>query len=82
MICPRSNDQILDTVVAQKKYEIGSSAKLSFGKKETKIDKVATVWKLSDENDDLINENDLLNDSDKVKPNPSELKGTKHLKFE
>lgn len=38
-------------------------------------EKVAAVWKLSDDDADLINENDLLDESDKIKPNPTDLKG-------
>lgn len=50
---------------------------MSFNSKKNLVDeRVAAVWKLSDDDDgDLINENDLLDESDKVKPNPTDLKG-------
>lgn len=65
----------LDIIAEKPKYEVGSAAKLSFAKKPSST-KVATVWKLTDDDDDdLINENDLLDEQDKVKPNPSDLKG-------
>lgn len=34
----------------------------------------ATVWKLPDD-DEFINEDDLLDEKDKTKPNPTNLKG-------
>lgn len=55
-------------------YEVGSASKLSFAKK------AAAVWKL-DENDgdnELINADDLLDEEDKVKPDPSNLKGNSY----
>lgn len=57
-------------------YEVGASVKLlSLGK----TCKSSTVWELNgDENDDandLIDEDDLLDDVDKQKPDPSSLKG-------
>lgn len=64
----------LDIIAEKPKYEVGSAAKLSFAKKPSNT-KVATVWKLTDDDDDLINENDLLDEQDKVKPNPTDLKG-------
>ncbi|XP_031632155.1 anamorsin homolog [Contarinia nasturtii] len=63
-----------DVVAEKPKYEVGSAAKLSFGKKETSTNKAANVWKLTDEDNDLINENDLLDEIDKVKPDPTNLK--------
>ncbi|XP_055305669.1 anamorsin homolog isoform X2 [Sitodiplosis mosellana] len=63
-----------DIVGEKPKYEIGSAAKLSFAKKEPTNNKVATVWKLTDEDDDVINENDLLDENDKIKPDPSNLR--------
>lgn len=67
---------ILSDILAEKpKYEIGSASKLSFIKKNLFSERVAKVWKLSDNDGDLINENDLLDESDKAKPNPTDLKG-------
>lgn len=50
---------------------------MSFGKKESTNKSAAAVWKLADDggDEDLINEDDLLDDSDKIKPNPTDLKG-------
>lgn len=54
-------------------YEVGSGAKLSFGPKSKAT--VAKVWKLDDtEEDDLINPDDLLDEDDKVMPDPSSLR--------
>lgn len=63
-------------IVAQKpNYEVGSSAKLSFAKKPA-----ASAWKLDDGDDnDLIDADDLLDEEDKAKPDPSELKGSTYL---
>lgn len=51
--------------------------KLSFAKKPSTNAAAAAVWKLTDdgEDDDLINEDDLLDESDKVKPDPTDLRG-------
>lgn len=66
------NLDILSDIIAEKpKYEVGSASKLSFAKKET----AAAVWKLTSDDDDLINEDDLLDEDDKVKPNPTDLRG-------
>lgn len=56
-------------------YEVGSAAKLSFAKKP------AAAWKLDDDDGDneLINADDLLDEEDKVKPDPSNLKGKSYL---
>lgn len=49
-------------------YEVGSAQPLSVAKKQK-------VWKLDDtEEDDLINPDDLLDDEDKKKPDPSSLR--------
>lgn len=64
-----------DVLAEKPNYEIGSAAKLSFAKKP------AAVWKLVGDNDDddedneLINADDLLDEEDKVKPDPANLKG-------
>lgn len=46
-------------------YEVGSGAKLSFSKK---------VWKLDDDDEELINADDLLDEEDKKVPDPSSLR--------
>lgn len=62
---------IVDIVAEKPNYEVGSSAKLSFAKPAT------NAWKLDDGDDnDLIDADDLLDDDDKAKPDPSQLKGT------
>jgi hypothetical protein len=56
-------------------YEIGSAAKLSFGKKSAD-DNAKAIWKL-DLNDDeveTIDEDDLLDEEDKVKPTAESLR--------
>lgn len=65
-----------DIVAEKPKYEIGSASKLSFSRKDLVSERITKVWKLSDNDGDLINENDLLDESDKAKPNPTDLKGT------
>lgn len=60
----------VDIVAEKPNYEVGSSAKLSFAKP------AAAAWKLDDGDDeDLIDADDLLDEEDKVKPDPSELRG-------
>lgn len=55
-------------------YEVGSSAKLSFGKTANKT-AAAAVWKIDNDDDEIINPDDLLDEEDKVKPDPSSLRG-------
>lgn len=62
MICEKPN------------YEVGSSAKLSFAKPATKS-AVASVWKIDNDDDEIINPDDLLDEEDKIKPDPSTLRG-------
>lgn len=72
------NIKCIPDIYAEKpNYNVGSAVKLSFGKKESTNKTAAAVWKLSDdgEDDDLINEDDLLDESDKIKPNPTDLRG-------
>lgn len=66
-------------IVSEKpNYEVGSAAKLSFGKSAASKQAIAAVWKLDqddDEQEEMINADDLLDEEDKVKPDPSTLKG-------
>lgn len=63
---------ISDIVGEKPNYEVGSSAKLSFAKKPA-----ANAWKLDDDDDnDLIDADDLLDEEDKAKPDPSQLRGS------
>ncbi len=55
-------------------YEVGSSAKLSFAKTAAKP-AVASVWKIDNDDDEIINPDDLLDEEDKIKPDPASLKG-------
>lgn len=66
-------------VISEKpNYEIGSAAKLSFAKNPVSKQAIAAVWKLNQDDDDQeeINADDLLDEEDKVKPDPLSLKGT------
>lgn len=66
-----------DEIICEKpNYEVGSSAKLSFAKKTDKS-KIASVWKIDndDVDEDIIDADNLLDEEDKVKPDPSSLKG-------
>lgn len=69
---------LLPAVTAQKpKYEVGSAMKLSFAKPKADA-AVNAAWKLSNDDDDVINADDLLDEEDRSKPNPSSLKGEKY----
>lgn len=71
---------IVSVLIAEKpNYEIGSSAKLSFAKKvdtTTTSAKVLDVWKIDNYDEEIIDPDDLLDEEDKVKPDPTSLKGT------
>jgi hypothetical protein len=60
---------------------VGSSSKLSFAKQDLQVKpsvNVAAVWKLDDMVDDdieTVDENDLLEEEDLKKPDPSSLRG-------
>lgn len=56
-------------------YEVGSAMKLSFGK--SNANNVDSAWKISntDDDDDIIDADDLLDEEDRTKPNPLSLKG-------
>lgn len=57
-------------------YEIGSAAKLSLGGAGANKAKVAAVWKLDvdDDQDERIDEDELLDEEDKVKPSAESLR--------
>lgn len=54
---------------------MGSSVPLSFVGEKSNVEKV--TWKLDD---DLIDEDELLDESDLVKPDPSSLRGNISIK--
>lgn len=71
-----------DTIVGEKpKYEVGASVKLSFGAKqnsETDQKKKAAIWSVNgDDVDDeeKIDPDELLDEEDLAKPDPSSLRG-------
>ncbi|XP_037820684.1 anamorsin homolog [Lucilia sericata] len=71
------NTQVTDATITTEKpgYETGSAVKLSFAKKPTT--KPAAVWKIDGDEEveeDLINEDDLLDEEDKKKPDPESLR--------
>lgn len=51
-------------------YEVGSSAKLNFLKGAT----VSKAWKIDNDDEDIINPDDLLDEEDLAKPDPSSLR--------
>lgn len=54
-------------------YEIGSSTKLTFGKK--KAEPAKKVWKLDmDDDDEMMDPDDLLDEEDKKKPTEESLR--------
>jgi len=56
-------------------YEVGSSSKLSFANKPAPNKAaVAAVWKIDNDDDEIIDADDLLDEEDKIKPDPSTLK--------
>ncbi|KAG4066508.1 hypothetical protein HA402_007144 [Bradysia odoriphaga] len=63
----------MELICEKPKYEVGSSAKLSFGKAPNKS-AVASVWKIDNDDDEIINPDDLLDEEDKVKPDPTSLR--------
>ena len=72
------NSKLDDKTITCEKpsYEIGSAVKLSFAK--PKPSAAPAVWKLDDNDEveeDLINEDDLLDEEDKKKPDPESLRG-------
>lgn len=66
---------IIEFVADKPKYEVGSSAKLSFGGNNKA--KVAAVWKIdNDDDDEMIDADELLDAEDLAKPDPASLRGT------
>lgn len=62
-----------DIVGEKPNYEVGSKAKLSFGKKPAAVG--SKVWKLDvDDDDEMINADDLLDEEDKLKPSAESLR--------
>jgi len=61
-----------DALTAEKPgYETGSSARLSFAKKNASA---LNVWKISGDDEELIDEEELLDEEDKQKPDPAGLR--------
>lgn len=66
-------------------FQIGSAIKLPFATQINPAPDVAAVWKLSDTVDDdieTIDSNNLLDEEDLQKPDPSKLKGACYLNTE
>lgn len=62
-------DEVCEVSASKPSFEVGSSMPLSFAKKAT------NVWKLDDSvEEDLIDEDELLDESDLIKPDASSLK--------
>lgn len=63
--------------------QVGSSSALSFVKENTSFRKVKNVWTLDSlVDEDLIDEDELLDEEDRVKPDVSSLRGEfKNLYF-
>uniref|UniRef100_T1GFK3 Anamorsin homolog n=1 Tax=Megaselia scalaris TaxID=36166 RepID=T1GFK3_MEGSC len=67
---PTENDK--NVTVEKPKYEVGSSVKLSFAKKNPAV---AAVWKIdNDEDEETIDPDDLLDEEDKALPDPESLR--------
>ncbi|ALC39709.1 l-2-35Bg [Drosophila busckii] len=66
-----AEDNLANTLTAEKPgYETGSSARLSFTKKTSNMN----VWKISGDDEELIDEEELLDEVDKQKPDPAGLR--------
>lgn len=65
--------RLSDIVSEKPNYEVGSMAKLSFGKKPAV--EANKVWKLDiDDDDEMIDADDLLDEEDKQKPSSESLR--------
>lgn len=69
----QSNDPNI-LICEKPNYEIGSSSKLSFAKKQNDKTKIEKVWKIDNDDDELIDADDLLDEEDLQKPDPVSLK--------
>lgn len=56
-------------------YEVGSAAKLSFLPKADNKGSISAAWKIDSDGEEIVDADDLLDDDDKVKPDPTSLKG-------
>lgn len=74
------NISVVEIQCQKPNFEVGSSSKLSFSKQNLQVkpsENVAAVWKLDDTVDDdieTVDENDLLDEEDLKKPDPSSLR--------
>jgi anamorsin len=68
-----TNWNVLDVVSEKPNYEVGSKAKLTFGKKPEPAKK---VWKLDmdDDDDEMMDPDELLDEEDKKKPTEESLR--------
>ena len=63
---------LLDVVSEKPNYEVGSKAKLTFGKKQPEAAK--KVWKLDMDDDEMMDPDELLDEEDKKKPTEQSLR--------
>lgn len=67
---------IVGLVCQKPNYEVGSASKLSFGKPAAAKASIDAAWKIeTGDDEDVVNADDLLDESDKAKPDPTDLKG-------
>lgn len=66
---------LIEIIAEKPNYEVGSSAKLSFAKSSVDKAKVAAVWKIDNDDDEIIDADDLLDEEDLVTPDPASLRG-------
>lgn len=67
---------LLTGLVCQKpNYEIGSASKLSFAKSASVKASIDAAWKIDNTDEEIVNADELLDENDKEKPDPSSLKG-------
>lgn len=66
---------IIEIIAEKPNYEVGSSAKLSFAKSSLDKAKVAAVWKIDNDDDEIIDADELLDDEDLAAPDPASLRG-------